>query len=151
MVWGGIMIEEVGKLVLLDDNQKATDYIETLEGGLPGTLEDLGWTCDDIKSQQDGAAIHTAKVTKKWLTDQLMPPPTWPASSPDMKIIEHVWDDGDKRVRRFPKRSNTLDQLWAKIETLSYETDPLYIRQLYEPMPRRLQSLIDVKGSFTKY
>ena len=56
IVWDCITIEGVGKL-LLDRNQKATDYIETLEG-LLGTFEDLGSTDDDIKFQQDGAKIH---------------------------------------------------------------------------------------------
>ncbi|GFX58939.1 hypothetical protein TNCV_806431 [Trichonephila clavipes] len=49
--------------------------------GLPGAV-----------FQQDNARPHVAKTVKSYLDSQQVQLLPWPAYSPDMSPIEHVWD-----------------------------------------------------------
>ena len=56
-----------------------------------------------ILFQHDNATSHTARGTVNFLrannTEFIN---DWPARSPDLNPIEHVWDNVDQRVRRHP-------------------------------------------------
>ncbi|KAF8291840.1 hypothetical protein DL93DRAFT_2068795 [Clavulina sp. PMI_390] len=75
----------------------------------------------------------------------------WPPYSPDMNIIEHVWNLLEKRLRcKIPHPKNT-QQLWDSLEEAWWEIPSIQIRRLYESMPRRVKALHDAKGGHTKY
>ena len=65
----------------------------------------------------------------------------WPLQYPDFNIIEHLWSILEIQVRsRFPPPSSE----WAKtpLET---------IHNLYESIPRRIETVIAAKGGPTPY
>lgn len=49
---------------------------------------------------QDNARPHTAMATLQLLQDNNVRTLDWPACSPDLNPIEHVWDEVDRRVRQ---------------------------------------------------
>jgi transposase len=70
-----------------------------------------------------------------------MPLP-WPANSPDLNPIEHVWDFLGKRVRRRQLRSETLNGLRVALEEECAEIPQYYIATLIQSMPNRLRDAI---------
>ena len=54
-----------------------------------------------ILFQQDNVSCHTAKIVQEWFEehDKEFKVLTWPPNSPDLNLIEHLWDVLDKQVR----------------------------------------------------
>ncbi len=66
--------------------------------------------------QHDNAQPHVARICTKFLEAENIPVFAWPAYSPDMSPIEHVWYALDRRIRqRVPVPANIL-QLRTAIE-----------------------------------
>ena len=73
----------------------------------------------------------------------------WPARSPDLNPIEHVWDMLGRNVRQ--RDHTTLAQLRT---SLLEEWDRIpadAIRRVVNSMPERLQAVIDAKGGNTRF
>ncbi|GFX68156.1 transposable element Tcb2 transposase [Trichonephila clavipes] len=63
--------------------------------------------------QQDNAHPHTDRISQHALRGVQMLP--WPAYSPDLSPIEHVWDVIGRRLQTLPL-PRTNDQLWQMVE-----------------------------------
>ncbi|GFX75828.1 transposable element Tcb2 transposase [Trichonephila clavipes] len=75
--------------------------------GLPGAV-----------FQQDNAHPHDAKTVKSYLDSQQVQLLPWPAYSPDMSPIEHVWDIVGRRLARDLRPVTSTDELWLRIQTI---------------------------------
>ncbi|GFY06215.1 transposable element Tc1 transposase [Trichonephila clavipes] len=79
---------------------------------------------------------------------QLFP---WPAYSPDMSPIEHVWNLVGRRFARDPRPAASKDELLLRIQALWNSLPQADIQNLFDPMPRRTAAFIAVRGGYTKY
>ena len=75
---------------------------------------------------------------------QLLP---WPAYSPDMSPIEHVWDFIGLRLARDPRPVPSTDELWIHIKTTWNALPQEAIQNLFDSTPRRTAA----RGGSTKY
>ena len=75
----------------------------------------------------------------------------WPARSPDMSPIEHVWDMVGRRLIRQGPPGPTLDALWARIQTAWRDIPQEDIQGLFDSMSRRIETPIAAHGGFTPY
>jgi transposase len=60
--------------------------------------------------------VHVARICTRYLEAENVPVLPWPAYSPAMSPIEHVWDAMDRRVRQRIPVSAIIQQLRSAIE-----------------------------------
>ena len=151
MVWGCITATGPGRICRIEGTMDATLYTQILDDELLGTLGDLEIKKKDIYFQQDNDPKHTSWLASEWFSKKKLDKLDWPSQSPDMNIIEHVWDHLEHRVRTRTKLPSNVTELWDALVEEWHNIEDDYIVSLYESMPRRVQALLDAKGGHTKY
>ena len=61
--------------------------------------------------QRDNVPVHKAKPIQKWFVEIVVEELDWPAQSPALNPIEHLWDELETRLRAGPNRP-TSRLLW---------------------------------------
>ena len=95
----------------------------------------------------------TAKKVKDYLQRkenqgrlQLM---EWPPLSPDLNIIEVVWDYLDRK--KLEKQPTTAEALWD-VPCDAWNNIPSnFLQKLQDSIPHRINAVLKEKGSHTKY
>ena len=87
----------------------------------------------------------------RFLEAEHIPVLDWPAYSPDMSPIEHLWDVLDRRVRdRVPVPGN-VQQLRVALQQEWNNIPQATIDNLINSMRRRCVALRDANGGHTRY
>jgi hypothetical protein len=58
--------------------------------------------------QHDNARSHVARVSMDFPNDNHIHTLPWPALSPDLKLIKHLWEELGRRVRKWLKSTSNL-------------------------------------------
>ncbi|GFX64922.1 hypothetical protein TNCV_450601 [Trichonephila clavipes] len=101
--------------------------------------------------QQDNASQHVAKTVRDFCSTQHMQFLHWPACSPDMSTIEHMWDLVDRRLARDPRPVASKDELLLRIQAIWNSLPQADNQNLFHSMPRRIAALIVERDGYTKY
>ena len=144
MVWGYIQYGGVREICKVDGNINSLKYQEVLSAHyIPNH------TRGQIL-QQDGAPSHTSISTLKFLKGKKVKVlQDWPAQSPDMNIIEHVW--GKMKVDAWKMKPKNLNELWEACKTAFFALPDDFINKLFESLPNRMDAVLQAHGSHTKY
>lgn len=153
MVWGCISKHGFHDLALLEGSVDSEAYIATLSNHLLPVISTY-FRNEDVVFQQDGAKIHTSHTTTEFLNENNITVLEWPPHSPDVNIIEHVWNYLKTEIHKLPPATNA-NMLWSNTTKVmpfmwSHEMTKK-IRNLYESMPHRIQAIIDARGGNTEY
>ncbi|KFM73731.1 Transposable element Tcb1 transposase, partial [Stegodyphus mimosarum] len=112
MVWGAIAYHRRSQLLRIVGNLNSNRYIrEVLQPEAVPFLQSL----PGAVFQQDNARPHTARIVKSFFAAQQVQLLPWPACSPDMSPIEHVWDVIGRRLARDPRPVASADELWVDV------------------------------------
>ena len=100
---------------------------------------------------QDNAPCHTSKLTKGWLDQQKNLTMKWPAYSPDLNPIEHIWAWIKACLHK--KKGPITKYLDLEIEIREHwsEIDCVMLGKLFQSMPRRMAAVIDAKEGSMRY
>lgn len=150
MFWGCIGFHGVGELVAFDVTVNAQAYVDTLQGNLRQSIENIfGDRNHPFVFQHDNAPVHSARLTSEWLDTEDITVMRWPPYSPDMNIIEHLWNLVLRKLRQNPP--GNLAELRRRVFRHWGEITPAEVQTLYRSLPRRVQELIRVRGYPTRY
>lgn len=148
MVWGGISHGQRTPLVPIRGNLNAVKYRDDI---LAPHVVPFLQANPNFTLQQDNATSHTARVTTAFLNANNVNVMPWPAKSPDINPIEHLWDALDRRVRKRQNQPRNLRELQNALVDEWNNIPQLEIQQLIRSMRQRCAALVNANGGHTRY
>jgi hypothetical protein len=101
--------------------------------------------------QQDNARCHISRVAKNFLNDNLIRTLPWPALSPDLHPIEHLWGELGRRVRSRVNPPESIDQLQRALTDEWNNIPQAFDMRRIGSMRRRCLAVINARGGHTRY
>ncbi|EIE77996.1 hypothetical protein RO3G_09955 [Rhizopus delemar RA 99-880] len=155
LLWGCMTWDGPGYACAIEDGtMKASDYVHILSTTLMDSLKYYGYEQEAIYFQQDNDPKHTSKLARAWFKENGFKEEhtfNWPAQSPDLNPIEHLWHHLKLRLSLYEGRAKGVHDLWSRIEkewnSFTKEQCQAYIKS----MPARCRAVIKAKGGYTRY
>ena len=69
----------------------------------------------------------------------------WPAHSPDLNPIEHLWNELERRLQARPKRPTSVPDLTKALVAEWNQVPAAMFQHLVESLPRRVETVIAAK------
>ena len=152
LIWACFYKTTLGPCFILDKTVNSTTYIDevltpfyarfyvpSLERG------------QQLLFQQDNAPSHTSKQTKRWMEQKQIQQLSWPPQSPDLNLIEHLWDVLQRQINSRPLLPKTLSELKVALVEEWRAIPGSILEKLVEGMPKRLEELRKARGLNTRY
>ncbi|GFU55309.1 transposable element Tcb2 transposase [Trichonephila clavipes] len=146
MVWAGIMMEGRTDLHFFDTGSVTAQRYrdEVLE---PYVRLFRGAVGLDFIFMDDNAPCHRAVLINDFLETENIQRMPWPANSPDLNPIEHVWNMLGRQIVALSHPPSSITELQEAWNRLS----PQLIHHLIANMVNRCAACLAVRGDHTSY
>lgn len=124
-------------------------YMDTLDEILLKAISEAENNNQELIFQQDNAPCHKSFWSCCWFIEKNINPMPWPARSPDLSPIEHIWANIDRELLKNPPKS--MVQLEIEIARHWEEYPREKCINLIESMPDRILACIKANGGHFKY
>ncbi|GFU63514.1 transposable element Tcb2 transposase [Trichonephila clavipes] len=150
MVWAGIMMDDRTDLHFFDTGsvtaQRCRD--EVLE---PYVRVFRGAVGPDFIFMDDNAPCHLAVLIDDFLETENIQRMSWPANSPDLNPIEHVWDMLGRQIAALTHPPSSVTELKRALQEAWNRLNPQLIYHLIASMVNRCAACLAVRGDHTPY
>jgi len=156
MIWGCMCWFGVGAMSRVVGRMDAQQYVEILTQCLLPTIENCAAHPDlpprsELIFQQDNDPKHRSRLASSWFEEKGIRVMRWPAQSPDLNPIEHLWAHLKRKLTNYPEAPGGVLELWQRVREEWSDIKAETCQSLVESMPRRVEALIRAKGGHTKY
>ena len=151
MMWGCMLWEGVGYACKIDGKMDANLYVQILDEDLQASIEFYDKSSEDIIFQQDNDPKHKCKKAQSWFADHDFQVLSWPAQSPDLNPIEHLWDHLKRKLEGYERAPTGILELWERVQVEWEKIESEVCQNLIESMPRRVAAVLKAKGGHIKY
>ncbi|GFT37703.1 transposable element Tcb2 transposase [Trichonephila clavipes] len=150
LVYGGISIDGHTDLYIIRDGPLTARRYRN-EILRPIVVPYAAAIGDDFILMDDNSNPHRANLVEDSLFEEGIVRMEWPACSPDMNPIEHVWDALGRRVSGRQPPPQTLQELERALLEEWDRIPQLVINSLIDSMPQRCSTLLAVRRNHTPY
>lgn len=149
MFWGGIMYGRRTALVHVPVTMTGQIYIDLIVRPIVQPIRaEIG---PNFLFMDDNARPHRTRAVQEVLREGEIERMEWPALSPDMNPIEHVWDYLSRSIRRrLNPPMNAQELIQAAVEEWN-NIPQEFINNLIRGMYRRVHALLQSRGGNTRY
>jgi transposase len=151
MIWGCMTAHGPGFICKIEGTMDQHLYKKILKEDLYETMEEYEMDANRVIFQHDNDPKHKAKSVQEWLNEQPFEVLEWPAQSPDLNPIEHLWALLKRRLNQYETPPSGMLELWERIHFQFYKITEDECMRLYESMPRRVEAVLMAKGMWTDY
>src|SRR5262249_53237698 len=116
MMWGCMLWDGIGYACRIEGRKDGELYTKILDGDLKESLTYYGKHPASIIFQQYNDPKHKSKVATIWLKDHGFKVLSWPAQSPDLNPIEHLWTHLKRRLANYDVPPKGILELWDRVE-----------------------------------
>ena len=145
-----------GYICLIDESLDSKLYIQILKEDLQMSIEEWQLAQGEFIFQYNNDSKHTTKITKAYLDSINLTEAEgiilyWPAQSPDLNPIEHIWAYLKRQLSKYRTKPKSCQELWERISVEWYKIPAEFYQTLIKNMLYRLRAVARAKGKQTKY
>ena len=101
--------------------------------------------------QQNNARAHTSRATRDFLQQNNVNVMNWPALTPDLNPIEHLWDDIQRRLNEEQLNTTTASELSVAFQRVWTRIPIAFTNRLVNSMYQRCAAVINAGNGHTRY
>ena len=80
-----------------------------------GNMEKSKYEYTYLQASSSSRTIHTCKKAQNWFQDHAMQVLSWPAQSPDLNPIEHIWNNLKRKLGDYEVPPQGILELWERV------------------------------------
>lgn len=149
MVWAGISANAHTDLHFFDRNMNADVYVKDIITSY--VVPYAHFIGENFLFMQDNARPHIARRVLDFFDEVDINRIDWPANSPDLNPIEHLWDNLGRKVKNHVPAPQSLQELRRVINNEWNAITQDEIERLIRSMPDRMNEVIRAQGGHTHY
>ena len=151
MVWGCISHDCKLDLVTIQGNLTGDQYIRDVLQPVVVPHFDNHPLATRPVYMDDNARPHRSRAVTAYLQSEAVTSVPWPAMSQDLNPIVHIWDMLGRHIQAWEPPVQNIRQLEAALHREWQQLSQQDIRRLTGGMRRRVEAVIQARGSYTRY
>ena len=150
MMWGCICFDSVWTLTAAEGNINSAKNIEILDKNLWPVVV---WYFEgkEYLFINDNVPVHRAHTVDNYKDQSEVTSMEWLAQSPDLNIIQNIWLYMKRELQKSAINIATKNDLLREIQSVWWNIELDYIRNVYQSIPDRLDNVINMRAHLTKY